>query len=336
MVPIRQMLVSPNMYYCKCPYAMTPTRIIVHNTYNDAPARNEVSYMRSNGNYTSFHVAVDDVEIVQGIPFNRNAFSAGDGVTGTGNRQGIAIEICYSKSGGSQFDKAEDNAAQYIVYLLKEFGWDINAVTKHQDYMDKYCPHRTLDKGWQRFLDMVSKHLGTSTDMPKPNYDKPVSKTKYDVDTPVCVNTIWTQANGGTKYTGDWQGKITKVIAGTEHPYLINNGDIGWTNDAAIDSDPHTPNTSAKPTAKPSAPSAKWKAVKEIGTFIPNQYVEASNEPTQASKMVAYYKAGMEINYDSYVKNDGYVFVSYISDSGVRRYVPCRNISTNIPLGTFK
>lgn len=87
---------------------------------------------------------------------------------------------------------------------------------------------------------------------------------------------------------------------------------------------------------KPSKPSAKWKAVKEIGTFIPNQYVEASNEPTQASKMVAYYEAGMPINYDSYVKNDGYVFVSYISKSGVRRYVPCRNISTNIPLGTFK
>ena len=73
MVPIRQMLVDPSMYYCKCPYPMTPTRIIVHNTYNDAPARNEISYMRSNGNYTSFHVAVDDAEIVQGIPFNRHS-----------------------------------------------------------------------------------------------------------------------------------------------------------------------------------------------------------------------------------------------------------------------
>ena len=30
---------------------------------------------------------------------------------------------------------------------------------KHQDYMDKYCPHRTLDMGWDRFKKMVQKEL---------------------------------------------------------------------------------------------------------------------------------------------------------------------------------
>lgn len=92
----------------------------------------------------------------------------------------------------------------------------------------------------------------TSPKPSTPSNDKPVSKTRYSVGTPVCVNTIWTQANGGTKYKGDWQGKITKVIAGAEHPYLIDNGDIGWTNDMAIDSDPHTPSGTSKSTSKPS------------------------------------------------------------------------------------
>lgn len=152
-----------NMYAIKCPHAMTPTRIVVHNTANDASARNEIKYMLSNNKQVSFHIAVDDQEAVQGIPLNRNAWHAGDGANGTGNRYGIAIEICYSKSGGAKFEAAERNAAQLIAQLLMERGWGIDKVTKHQDYSGKYCPHRTLDLGWQRFLDMVQGYMGGSS-----------------------------------------------------------------------------------------------------------------------------------------------------------------------------
>lgn len=156
---IRQKLVDPSKYDIKCPYKMTPTRIVVHNTYNDASANNEISYMISNNNYTSFHFAVDDKEAVQGLPLDRNGWHAGDG-NGKGNREGIAIEICYSLSGGERFLQAEKNAAKLIAQLLKERGWGINKVTKHQDYANKYCPHRTLDMGWNRFLNMVREELG--------------------------------------------------------------------------------------------------------------------------------------------------------------------------------
>ncbi len=137
------------------------TRIVVHNTANDASARNEISYMISNNNQVSFHFAVDDKEVVQGIPLNRNAWHSGDGGNGKGNREGIAIEICYSKSGGTRFTNAEKLASKFIAQLLKERGWDISKVTKHQDYNGKYCPHRTLDMGWQRFLNMVQDELNT-------------------------------------------------------------------------------------------------------------------------------------------------------------------------------
>ena len=158
----RQMLVDKSKYSVKCPYSMTPTRIVVHNTANDASANNEIKYMITNSNETSFHFAVDDKEVVQGIPLNRNAWHAGDG-NGKGNREGISIEICYSKSGGDRFIKAEQNAAKLIADLLKERGWGIDKVTKHQDYSGKYCPHRTLDMGWQRFLNMVSAEMGNAT-----------------------------------------------------------------------------------------------------------------------------------------------------------------------------
>lgn len=79
---------------------------------------------------------------------------------GKGNREGIAIEICYSLSGGDRFIKAEQNAVDLIVDILKRYGWGIDRVTKHQDYGNhKYCPHRTLDMGWDRFLNMIKAKL---------------------------------------------------------------------------------------------------------------------------------------------------------------------------------
>lgn len=172
MVAIRQMLVDSSKYSIKCPYSMTPKWIVIHNTANDASANNEVSYMRNNNYEVSFHYAVDDIEVVQGLPLDRNGWHAGDG-NGEGNRLGIGIEICYSKSGGSRFDKAEINASQLVAKLLKDYGWGIDKVRTHQSFSGKYCPHRTMDKGWQRFLNMVQAELnklnGSSPSNPQPS-----------------------------------------------------------------------------------------------------------------------------------------------------------------------
>lgn len=153
-------LVPENKWGIKCPYEMIPKGITVHNTANDASARNEIAYMTNNDYETSFHFAVDDKEAVQGLPLNRNGWHASDG-NGPGNRTTIAIEICYSLSGGERFDKAEENAAELIADLLKKYGWDISVVKRHYDYAPdkKYCPHRTMDKGWDRFLNMIKAKL---------------------------------------------------------------------------------------------------------------------------------------------------------------------------------
>ena len=156
---IRQMLVSSSKYSIKCPYSMSPRYITIHNTANDASAKNEVSYMLSNPEKVSFHIAVDDVEVIQAIPVDRNAFHAGDGVNGEGNRKGIGIEICYSKTGGERFEKAKVNAIELITDILIERKWDITHVKKHQDFSGKYCPHRILDEGWDKFINQIQKRL---------------------------------------------------------------------------------------------------------------------------------------------------------------------------------
>ena len=158
MVKIVKKIVPDSKYNIKCPYEMKAEYITVHNTANDASAENEITYMTNNNDETSYHFAVDDIQAVQGLPLDRNGWHAGDG-NGTGNRKSIGIEICYSKSGGSKFEKAEKNTAELVAYLLKERGWGIDRVKKHQDWSGKYCPHRTLDLGWDRFIKMIETKL---------------------------------------------------------------------------------------------------------------------------------------------------------------------------------
>ena len=143
----------------KCPYEMKPVGITIHNTANDASAMSEISYMQGNAKQVSFHFAVDDYRAVQGIELNRNAWHAGDS-NGKGNRKTIAIEICYSKSGGARFQKAMNNAAILVAALLEEYGWGIDKVFTHKDFSGKNCPHRILgDYGWQYFINLVKQHL---------------------------------------------------------------------------------------------------------------------------------------------------------------------------------
>ena len=206
MVPIRENLLSSAKYDLKVPVescAKDMKYIVVHNTANDASAANEVAYMIRNDSSTSFNAAVDDKEIVIGIPLNRGAFAAGQR---DGNAHGIHIEICYSLSGGMRFDKAEKNAAEYIAKLLTERKWDISHVKKHQDFDGKYCPHRTLDKGWARFLNMVKSYMTAST----PAASTPASGTfKPYLIRKNCRDPLNIRKGPGTDYdkTGKYTGK---------------------------------------------------------------------------------------------------------------------------------
>lgn len=164
MVTIRKIDCPKDKYGIKCPYEMKPEFVVIHNTANNASANNEIAYMHRNNYEVSFHFAVDDKEIVQGLPLNRNSWNAGDGGNGKGNRKGISIEICYSKSGGKRFETAQKNAAELTAKLLKDYGWGVDKVKKHQDFNGKHCPHRTLDDyGWDYFLNLVKGYMTPKT-----------------------------------------------------------------------------------------------------------------------------------------------------------------------------
>lgn len=160
---ITNVICPESKYSIKCPDITEKDGICIHNTANDASAMSEISYMLGRQEKVSFHVAVDNYRVVTGLPFERSCYAAGDGRYGKGNAHKINIEICYSKSGGEQFEEAEDLCASYVAMLLKQYNWGIDRVKKHQDFANKYCPHRTLDMGWERFLNKIREHLEIQT-----------------------------------------------------------------------------------------------------------------------------------------------------------------------------
>lgn len=243
---IREFPLAESKYGIKCPYIMNPTGITVHNTANSASAAAEVSYMQGNDNETSFHYAVDNIEAVNGIPLNRNSWHASDGGNGPGNRTTISIEICYSlHPDESLFDAAELNGALLVAILLRRYGWGIDAVQTHQHYdtkWHKYCPHKTLDRGWDRFLGMVQAYLNDEepggyipVTPSEPVVVPPSTISTYDNPSP-CDQTVTYQVYAGTSLLGNinnydensandcgYAGALGKAITGVFANTTIGN-----------------------------------------------------------------------------------------------------------------
>lgn len=227
----KQQHVSSNKYSIKSPFTMVAEGICVHNTYNDAPSKNESSYHNSNNNQVSFHIAIDDVEAIEVVPLNRNAWAAGDG-NGAGNRKHIHIEICYSKSGGTKYQKAEENAVQLIAKMLKERGWGVNKVKKHQDFSGKYCPHRILDeKSWTSFLQRIEEAMKDKKDYSKQlGYDVKGSKA-YRLHT-TAYSDKKTAEQAVIHFVKDGYMKYAEVIGDLEWGYRVQSGKYTTQKDA--------------------------------------------------------------------------------------------------------
>lgn len=160
-------LIEKTLYPYKCPYLNKPQAIIVHNAATpNGTAKALNNALHNSKEYKSWHFSVDDKDVIESLPLNRNAFATGDGAYGLGNRTGIHIEIAKDNDNDSKEEwlKARDNGAKLAAELLHNYGWRIDNLKKHQDYKMtdgsyKYCPHKILDEGWDDFKFLVAQYL---------------------------------------------------------------------------------------------------------------------------------------------------------------------------------
>lgn len=116
------------------------------------------------------------------------------------------------------------------------------------------------------------------------------------------------------------------------HVYLIDTGVKGR---VAIYAHPDTGAEVSGSVDNSNDPEEPTFIKHENATFVPNTTVNVRNAPSTNGKVVATYKSGDQINYDSVYENDGHRWISYVSYSGARRYMAYRKLDGNA-WGTFK
>lgn len=138
---------------------MNPKSITIHETDNTDKGANGFAhsqYLRNITQYVGWHFVVDEKNIYQNLPINENAWHAGDGGTGEGNRTSIGIEICVNSDGN--FNQAKENARKLVQYLMKETG--IKEIFPHKHWGNKQCPRNILKSGWTQFLNWLQVDYG--------------------------------------------------------------------------------------------------------------------------------------------------------------------------------
>ncbi|MFD0588837.1 N-acetylmuramoyl-L-alanine amidase [Paenibacillus sp. GCM10027627] len=143
-------------------HPLNATTITLHNTGNPkSTARNERDWLTnsSNNRTASYHIVIDEHEAIECLPLNENAWAAGDGASGPGNRASIHIELCES----GNYAKTLDNAVDLVAKLLRERSWGVDRLRRHYDWTRKLCPRLMYDSGswagWQLFIKRVEDKL---------------------------------------------------------------------------------------------------------------------------------------------------------------------------------
>lgn len=265
-------------------HPMSPKYITIHDTGNaskGAGAKNHAIYAGRGVNEVGYHFVVDDKNIYQLLPLTENAWHAGDGGSGTGNRQSIAIEICENPE--SNRTTAEKNAQQLAAYLMKKYGIPTSNIKQHHDWNGKNCPHiiRARKNGWNDFIAAVKREYEALAD-PAP--------TKPSGNGTIAVGDI-VQFAGGKVYAsstaaqaastrGASKCKVTATVPGAKHPFHLisedGKGVYGWVDAAAVGqgggSAPANPYAAGRKIALSNAPlyassTAKNAARKLSGTY---------------------------------------------------------------------
>lgn len=134
------------------------TGITVHDTGNAGSGADAMSHARwtqrledgtDKGHAAGAHFYVDDKRAVQLMPITDMAWHAGDGHSGVGNNEYLAIEMCINRDRDKT--RSERNTQVIVASLLATLGGEIK---KHQDFSGKPCPGTLLSR-WSEFKGIV-------------------------------------------------------------------------------------------------------------------------------------------------------------------------------------
>ena len=297
--------------------------LVIHDVGTKSSAKNNVDYFAGGDRGASAHYFVDDTSIWQSVEDNHGAWHCGDGngVYGIHNQNSVSIEMCLPS--GDVTAKTEANTIDLAKYLMKKYNIPITKVVRHYDASRKNCPGQfNLDHKWSRwfkFKDVLNGTKPSTPVTPKPSTTKP--KYKEEAFTVKQITDVSLNLRAEPNTTS----KVIKTLKpGTVFTpsKIVRNGEkvVGYTT-WCKHPDGWASMAYTTPYEAPAKPNLKGSNLPKSGYYkVPENMNIRSGAGTNYG-IVGSYGKGEGFNYDSKVTANGYVWLSYISYDGYRRYV---------------
>ena len=158
------------------------------------------------------------------------------------DHQAITIEVSNDQVGGDWH--VSDLCIERLIDLMTDIrkrtgatpyvydGTTNGSVTRHNMFAATSCPGPYLQSKLPYIVEQVNKRLKEGT---APVEVPTTSVTSRKVGDVVTISGVYTASNSTKRLNpARISGTITKIIPGAKNPYLLDNGNLGWTNDGCI------------------------------------------------------------------------------------------------------
>ena len=182
-----------------------------------------------------------DGKIVGIVPEESRAWTSS---SPSNDHQAITIEVSNDQVGGDWH--ISDLCIERLIDLMTDvrkrtgsmpyiYDGTVNGtITRHNMFTATSCPGPYLQSKLQYITEQVNKRLTEGTaPVEVPTIQAPVTGRK--VGDKVTISGIYVASNSTNRLNpARTSGTITKIVAGAKNPYLLDKGNLGWTNDGCI------------------------------------------------------------------------------------------------------
>ena len=297
-------------------------RVVIHHnsTTNYKVALN--TWLKG-GKMTSAHYEITPTQIIGCVDETRSAWHAGNKLM---NQRSIGLEHVNS-TGAPKWSVAEETlklSAKLCADICKRYGIPIDSahIIPHKSIVPTDCPGGI---NMTHYIELVREaagqkapSTGSATTMPAA---KPTGKGgTYTFKATTNVRTSpSTSAAVVAQYKAGQTVSYSSTVQAEGYTWMVYTGASGKTRYVAQTNGTEASNPTASSTSGRVAQSGTWRARTTV-----NVRAAAST----SAQVVAQYKAGQTVKYDSYIDAEGIRWCSYIGGSGKRRYVARRNLKT--------
>lgn len=296
-------------------------RVVIHHnsTTNYKVALN--TWLKG-GKMTSAHYEITPTQIIGCVDETRSAWHAGNKLM---NQRSIGLEHVNS-SGAPNWSVAEETlklSAKLCADICKRYGIPIDSahIIPHKSIVATDCPGGI---NMAHYIDLVRQAAG-QTVTPATPAPAPAAKPTGKGGTYTFAATTNVRAAASTsaavvaQYKAGQTVSYSSTVQAEGYTWMVYTGASGKTRYVA--------QTNGTTVSKPAASSTGGR-VAQSGTWRARTTVNVRAAASTSAEVVAQYKAGQTVKYDSYIDAEGIRWCSYIGGSGKRRYVARRNLKT--------